>query len=317
MDVLTDVLNTLELKGWLSSCIEVTTSWRFDFAASRDIPFHILNFGGGYLYLEEEPTPRQVKDGDILVFPSGHAHSLCDDLTAPFPKRASLDYDPHRECQVFPFEGEGVKTVLLCGAFHFEYPDEYPLLQFLPEVIHIPGEQGRLAPGLADLMPLIVRESASRQPGAEALLRRLIEMLFIQIIRMWIDKQVDRSSGWLTALQDQPISAALGLIHHFPERRWKVEELAESVALSRSAFAARFTSLVGTPPMKYVTRWRMHLATRLLRKEGKMEQIEQQLGYDSEVAFRKAFKREVGLSPAQYRKRKESSGVWATGKNVH
>lgn len=301
MDVLTDVLNALELKGWLASRTEVAPPWRFDFAASQDSTFHIFNFGGGYLRVEGEPTPLRVEDGDVVVFPHGHAHTICDEFASPLTTAACLDYDAQREYEVFPFEGTGTKTVLLCGAFHFENPGDYSLLQCLPKTIHIPGEQGRMAQGFADIVSFIARESASRQAGAEVMLRRLTEMLFIQVVRVWIEQQAEVSGGWLAALRDQPISTALGLIHQSPERGWKVEELADAVALSRSAFSSRFTHLVGEPPMKYLTRWRMHMATHLLKNEVKMEKIAQQLGYDSEVAFRKAFKREVGIPPARYR----------------
>ncbi len=302
VDVLTDVLNALDLKGWLTSRTEIVPPWRFDFAASRDSTFHILNFGGGYVCVDGEPAPRRVEDGDVIVFPYGHAHTICDELASPLTKAAPLDYDAHRAYDVFPFEGEGIKTVLLCGAFHFEQPSENPLLHCLPKVIHIPGEQGRMAPGFADIVRLIARESASPQSGTEVMLRRLTEMLFIQVVRVWIDQHAETSGGWLGALRDQPIGAALGLIHQFPERGWKVEELADAVALSRSAFSARFTRLVGEPPMTYLTRWRMRRATQLLKNDVTMDRIARQLGYESDVAFRKAFKREVGMPPARYRK---------------
>jgi AraC-like DNA-binding protein len=149
---------------------------------------------------------------------------------------------------------------------------------------------------------LIARESASQQLGAEIMLRRLTELLFIQIIRLWIDQQAEASVGWVGALRDQLISAALGLIHQSPAHKWTVKELAEAVALSRSGFSARFTELVGEPPMAYLTRWRMLRATRLLKNEVRMETIAELLGYESEAAFRKAFKREIGIPPAQYRK---------------
>ncbi len=307
MDVLTDVLNALELKGWLSSRVEIAPPWRIHFAASRDCIFHILNFGSGYLCLEGEPTPLQVGDGDVIVLPSGHTHTICDELTSPLTKVSHLDYDAHREYEISCFEGEGTKSILLCGAFHFEHPGDYPLLQCLPKLIHIPGEQGRMAHGLTDIVKLIARESTSRKAGAETMLKRLTEMLFIQVVRVWIEQQADASGGWLAALRDQPISTALGLIHQSPERGWKVEELAEAVALSRSAFSSRFTHLVGEPPMKYLTRWRMHRATRLLKNDVEIETIALQLGYDSVVAFRKAFRREVGMPPARYRKLGETS----------
>ena len=134
------------------------------------------------------------------------------------------------------------------------------------------------------------------------MLNRLAELLFIQVVRLWIEQQAEASVDWVGALRDQPISAALGLIHQSPERKWTVKELAEHVALSRSAFSARFTKLVGEPPLTYLTRWRMLRATRLLKNEVRIETIAELLGYTSEAAFRKAFKREIGIPPAQYRR---------------
>ncbi|EFH82984.1 AraC family transcriptional regulator [Ktedonobacter racemifer] len=302
MDVLTDVLHSLDLKGWLSSRTEMTTSWRFEFAASQDMIFHILTFGGGYLFIEGEREPLRIEDGDVMLFPHGHAHILCDEPASPLTQAVCLNYEAYREHRLFPSENEGTKMVMLCGAFHFDQPGDSPLLHCLPKVIHIPGERGRMEHGFADIVNFIARESISLKTGSEVMLRRLTEMLFIQVIRLWIDQQADAERGWLAALRDQPISMALGLIHQFPEQGWKVEELAEAVALSRSVFSARFTHLVGEPPLKYLTRWRMQKALRLLKNEVKVEKIAQQLGYESEAAFRKAFKREIGIPPARYRK---------------
>ena len=302
MDVLTDVLNTLELKGWLSSRRELTPPWRYDFAASKDSMFHVLSFGGGYLHVEGEAEPIRVEDGDVVLFPSGHAHSLYDDPTSPLTRLVHLDYNPQRGHHVVYGEGKGPKPLLLCGAFHFEYPNDFPLLHRLPKLIHIPGAQVRMDQGFADLVRFIARESASQQPGAQIMLKRLTELLFIQVIRLWMDQQAEAAVGWIRALRDQPLSAALGLIHQSPEHRWTVKDLAKVAALSRSAFSARFTELVGEPPMTYLTRWRMLRATRLLKNEVRMETIAELLGYKSEVAFRKAFKREIGIPPAQYRK---------------
>jgi AraC-like DNA-binding protein len=302
MDVLTDVLNTLELKGWLSSRRELTPPWRYDFAASKDSMFHVLSFGGAYLHVEGEAEPRRVEDGDVVLFPTGHPHSLYDDPASPLTRLVHLDYHPQRGHHVVYGEVEAPTPLLLCGAFHFEYPNDFLLLHRLPQLIHIPGAQVRMEQGFAEIVRLIARESASQQPGAGVVLRRLTELLFIQIIRLWINQQAEASAGWVGALRDQSISAALGLIHQSPEYRWTVKELAEAAALSRSAFSARFTELVGEPPMTYLTRWRMLRATRLLKNEVRMETIAELLGYTSEVAFRKAFKREIGIPPAQYRK---------------
>lgn len=302
MDVLTDVLNTLELKGWLSSRRELIAPWRYDFAASKDSMFHVLSYGGAYLEVEGEDAPIWVEDGDVLLFPSGHPHSLYDDAQSPLTRLVHLDYNPQRGIQIVTSEANGAKPIMLCGAFHIEYPYNFPLLHRLPKFIHIRGAQGRLEQGFADIINFLARESASTQLGAEVMLNRLTELLFIQVLRLWGDQQAKASAGWVGALRDQPISAALGLIHQSPERKWTVKELADAAALSRSAFSARFTELVGEPPLTYLTRWRMLRATRLLKNEVSMNVIADQLGYESEAAFRKAFKREVGIPPAQYRR---------------
>ncbi len=302
MDVLTDVLNTLEVKGWLSSRRELTTSWRYDFAASKDSMFHVLNYGGAYLHIGGEDEPIRVEDGDVVLFPTGHPHSLYDDPASPLTRLVHLDYHPERGHHIVNGEGTEPKMLMLCGAFHFEYPHDFPLLHRLPRLIHIPGTLGRMEQGFTDIINIIARESASEQAGSQVMLRRLTELLFIQVIRLWIDQQAQASVGWVGALRDQPISTALGMIHQSPEHRWTVKELADVAALSRSAFSARFTELVGEPPLTYLTRWRMLRATRLLKNEVRVETIADMLGYESEAAFRKAFKREIGIPPAQYRK---------------
>jgi AraC-like DNA-binding protein len=302
MDVLTDVLNTLELKGWLSSRRELAPPWRYDFAATKDSMFHVLSYGTAYLQVEGEAEPIRIEDGDVVLFPTGHPHSLYDDPASPLTRLVHLDYNPQRGHQVVYGEGDEPKLLLLCGSFHFEYPNDFPLLNRLPQLIHIRGAQGRVEQGLADIVGIIARESASQQLGADVMLKRLTELLFIQVIRLWINQQAEASVGWVGALRDQPISAALGLIHQSPERQWKVKELADAAALSRSAFSARFTELVGEPPLTYLTRWRMLRATRMLKNEVRMETIADLLGYESEAAFRKAFKREIGIPPAQYRR---------------
>ena len=302
MDALTDVLQALELKGWLHSRMEMALPWRFDFLASQDSTFHLLHVGSGYLFVNGETAPRRVESGDVLLFPFGHAHTISDGLSSPLTRTVQLAYSAHREYQVFPFEGEKPTMAILCGAFHFEYPGDFPFLHCLPNLIHIRGEQGRMARSFAEMVRLLVSEAGADLVGREVVLRRLSELLFIQIIRLWIDQQAENSTGWIAALRDKSISTALSLIHQSPERGWKVEELAEAVALSRSAFSARFSQLVGEPPIAYLTRWRMQRARRLLKNDVKIEKIARLLGYESEVAFRQAFRREVGIPPARYRK---------------
>jgi AraC-like DNA-binding protein len=302
MDVLTDVLDALELRGCISARRALVPPWRYNFAASQDMIFHLLSSGGGYLSLEGDPTPLRIEGGGVLLFPFGHAHSICDELTSPLTQVLHVAYSAQSEYRAVPDAEEGSKMVVLCGAFRLEHPGGFPLLHSLPNVIHIPAQQGHMAPGFTEIVRLIAREAAAPRLGTEVMLRRLTELLFIQVIRIWVEQQAGTSRGWLAALHDQSISTALGLIHQSPERAWKVEELAAAVALSRPVFSARFTRLVGEPPIKYLTRWRMHRATRLLKNDVEVEKIAELLGYESEVAFRKAFKREVGIPPARYRK---------------
>jgi AraC-like DNA-binding protein len=208
-------------------------SLRYNFAASQDMIFHLLSSGGGYLSFEGDPTPLRVEDGAVLLFPFGHAHSICDELTSPLTQVLHVDYDAQREYQGFPGTSDGSKMVVLCGAFHVEHPGAFPLLPSLPKVIHIPAEQGRTVQGFAEIVHLIAREAATPRLGAEVMLRRLTELLFI-----------------------------------------------EAVALSRSEFSARFTRLVGEPPITYLTHWRMHRATRLLKDNVEIEKIAELLGYE-------------------------------------
>ncbi|NJK52574.1 MAG: AraC family transcriptional regulator [Leptolyngbyaceae cyanobacterium SU_3_3] len=303
MDALTDVLDAIELKGCITARTALDPPWHYNFAASQDTIFHLLSSGGGYLSFEGDPTPpMRFEGGGILLFPFGHAHSIYDELTSPLVGVSHVAYSAQSQFRAFPDTDEGSKMVVLCGAFRLKHPGAFPLLHSLPKVIHIPAEQGHISPGFTEIMCSIAREASAPRLGTEVMLRRLTELLFIQVIRIWVEQQAGASKGWLAALHDRSISTALGLIHQSPERKWKVEELAAAAALSRAVFSARFTSLVGKPPIEYLTYWRMYRATRLLKNNVEVEKIAELLGYESEVAFRKAFKREVGMPPARYRK---------------
>src|SRR5215471_7740117 len=129
MDVLTDVLDALELKGWICARRVLVAPWRYHFAASQDMILHLLSFDGGYLSVEGDPTPLRIEDGAVLLFPFGHAHSICDKPTSPLLKVLHVNYDPQKKYQGFPGTSEGTKKAVLCGAFHLEYPDAFPLLR--------------------------------------------------------------------------------------------------------------------------------------------------------------------------------------------
>jgi AraC-like DNA-binding protein len=188
----------------------------------------------------------------------------------------------------------------LCGAFDFEHRGGHPLFDLLPRVLHIPHAAGHSFDAILSLMAI---EAESARPGKETVLRRLADILFIEVLRHWVDRQGAETRGWLGALRDPHIGQSLALIHGQPERAWAVKTLASEAALSRSAFAARFSALVGEPPLQYLTRWRMRMAARLLRTQSLgIAEVAQRVGYASEVAFSKAFKRELGVAPGAYRR---------------
>ncbi len=303
MDVLTDVLNSLQLRGSLYCRSELSAPWALHFLAHPTAVFHVVDRGQCWLKVLGDEAAIQLSAGDLLVLPQGSEHLVADALGSTAFPPVRMDYDAYRECQIWHPNHPGETTLLLCGSFHFEHADDHPLLSLLPRLIHIPCATGDTVAGLRTLLSLMAQEAGSKRPGSETLLRRLADALFVQVLRYWIENQREQAAGWLGALSDTQIGSALTLIHSQPSQAWSVASLATHVAMSRSSFAARFSTLVGEPPMEYLTRWRMSTAARLLRSNQlALVEIAERVGYESEVAFNKAFKRQVGVAPGAYRR---------------
>jgi AraC-like DNA-binding protein len=297
VDVLTDVLSALRLRSSLYCRSELGAPWGLHFLPMTSAVFHVLYHGGGFLCLPGETTLRPLAEGDVVMLPRGEAHTLLSTPDAPLFR--DLRLDQWGECALMRWSDQPT-SVVLCGACEVEQQSGHPLLALLPRVIHIP--QGESGP-LAGILSLMASEAESTRPGKELVLRRLADILFIQILRHWVATQGATTRGWLAALRDEQIGQALGLIHHDPAHPWTVEALASAVALSRAAFAARFTRLVGEPPLHYLTGWRMRTAAQLLQEQRLgVAEVAQRVGYGSEVAFSKAFKRIVGVAPGAYRR---------------
>ena len=197
----------------------------------------------------------------------------------------------------------GARTTLICGAVRFDHPAARNLVSSLPATIHVEASSSPQAEWLQSTLRLMAAEARELRPGGEEVITRLADILVIQAIRSWIETDPAARSGWLGALQDRQIGRAISLIHREPAREWTVASLAREIAMSRSALAARFTELVGEPVMQYVTRWRMHLALSALREEGvTVAELANRLGYRSEAAFSRAFKRVVGVPPGAVRR---------------
>jgi len=243
-----------------------------------------------------------------VLLPKPQAFVLRDSArSAVRPAQEVLKPCPNaRGCQpggVFRFGGGGALTTLVGGHFRMEAGHGNPLLKSLPPIIHVRGDRGTPVQWLESTLQFISSEMASGQPGAETVVSRLADILFVQAVRAYVAEQGDRAGGWLRALVDAQIGAALSLIHQHPEQGWTVESLASRVAMSRSAFAARFTELVEEPPLTYLTRWRMTKASHLLRSgTATMSEIAGQVGYDADAAFSKAFKRWIGTAPGAFRR---------------
>lgn len=304
MDVLTEVLNSLHLQGSLYVRAAFTAPWGVRFTPAPAAAFHILEEGACWLQLDDEPAPRLLTQGDIVVIPQRRGHQLSDDPTSPIRAQIAVrDQASQHHCQFVHAGGGGAQTTMICGMFQFENHAHQPWLRSLPALLHIPGHLRQQNEWFDLTLKFLAYETAEPRPGAVIMTRRLADALFIQLVRVWLETQPAAALGWLGALRDPVVGTALGHLHRDPSHPWTVAALAQEVGLSRSAFAARFTQLVGEPPLHYLTRWRMHIAVGLLRDETVgIKEVALRTGYGSEAAFSIAFKRHFGLAPGAYRR---------------
>jgi AraC-like DNA-binding protein len=192
-------------------------------------------------------------------------------------------------------------TFLFCGRFHLEPLGRKAFLGGLPPLLHVRGSGGRPPEALDPILRLFATEALSDAAGSVIASARLVDLILVHAIRGWLSNGDHDVGGWLGATRDPQIGAALAKLHASPSQHWTVQGLASAVGLSRSPFASRFAALVGEPPLKYLTRWRMHLATNLLRAGGSVREVAFAVGYESEGAFSRTFKRYVGRAPVKLR----------------
>ncbi|MEX5637861.1 AraC family transcriptional regulator [Parafrankia sp. FMc2] len=280
--------------------------------------FHVVLQGSCWLF-PPRGAPIALGVGDVAFLPYGAAHGLADSLSTPLVEAStSLTEIPpgQDDNQNDRQDGDGVPTgrhltdgsaaatVMLCGAYLLDRSRAHPLLEDLPEVIHLPARVGH-RPGLRAAVDLLAGELEQPRPGGDAMLPALLDVLLLHILRAWFDEQSAHGAvtGWAAALRDPAVAAGLCAIHGDPARPWTVAELASQAGLSRAAFARRFAALVGQPPQTYLTWWRMTLAARLLRdSDAPLATVARKTGYSSEFAFAHAFKREYGSAPGKFRR---------------
>jgi AraC-like DNA-binding protein len=304
-DPLGEGLHHLRMSGAFYCRSELTSPWGITLPELPDyLWFHVVTSGSFELEGGDQGWVR-LHSGDLALVTHGAGHVLRSDPGAPAPGILDIEREEVSErYEILRHGGGGERTLLICGAVRFDDPAARNLIAALPDLIRI---EALRAPGMERMqgtLGLIAAETMHPRPGGEAVITRLSDVLVIQAIRAWMDADPDARTGWLGALRDPEIGRALGLIHGDPARPWTVESLAGEVAMSRSAFAARFTALVGEPAMQYLTRFRMQVAMNALRDDGAtIAELASGLGYRSQAAFARAFKRVVGVSPGAIKRR--------------
>ncbi|RKG51189.1 AraC family transcriptional regulator [Corallococcus sp. AB011P] len=303
-DVLADVLDTLRLSTRMHGRFELFAPWGLQFGTSPGAHIILVARGGARLEVEGVPGALELSAGDLAVLPHGGGHTLRDAEDSPVHVLAPGACASARGKGSIRLGGDGERTTLVAASFQLGVAPRTLLFKELPRVIHLAADDAATAPSLASTVQLLLTESASSHPGATVIMSRLADILLVQALRAHIMKSEEscRESG-LRALADPQIGKALALIHERPEEPWTVESLASSVALSRSGFAARFSELVGEPPLEYLVGWRMIKAAQLLREsELPLSEVAPAIGYQSEASFNRAFKRWDGTAPGAYRR---------------
>ena len=303
-DPLGEALHLLRMDGAFYSRAELSAPWGMTLEPmAGHLWFHVVT-AGRVLLETDDAHPLWLQPGDFALVPHGEGHRLRSEPGAPAPGIHDLDLEHVSDrYEIIRHGGGGAPTTLICGAVRFDHPAARHLVDILPRLIAIDGSDTARARWIHGAFQLMAAEARGFRPGGEAVITRLADILVIQAIRAWMETDPAARTGWLGALQDRQIGRALALIHREPARPWTVASLADEIAMSRSAFAARFTELVAEPVMQYVLRWRMHLALHALEtEEVTVGELAHRFGYRSEAAFARAFKRVIGIPPGVARR---------------
>ena len=320
-DALSDVLSAVHLSGSVFFDVTAKSPWVAEAppaaqianevtpGAQHAIEYHVVTRGSCWISLLGDAgfEPVRLEEGDIAVIPHGDPHVVS---SAP-GMRAEPDLDAYRrpeDANALPFalrtggDGPG-DTHLICGFFSCDVRPFNPLLDSLPRFMRFRRDSSQASHSLLDqFIRFASAETGNKRAGSQSVLNRLSELMFVEVIRLHMDQLANNNTGWLAGLRDPLVGRALTLLHSRPAHAWTVEELASEAAASRSALADRFVHLVGCPPIQYLTQWRMQIAAkRLTDPSVKIATIAHEVGYESEAAFSRAFKKFVGRSPSQWR----------------
>lgn len=288
-DLLSDVLQTLRMRGRIFKQGTYCGAWALDATGATGTIFHLVGRGQAWLHQEGEREPLVVRGGDLVMFPRADWHQL-----SGTPRR-----EPGRRAGS---TGEGPFTTVLCARADFETAGTNPVLEALPPVILVRSEDRSTSAELHALARLMLVEYEAGGAGRQGVLDRLAEAMFVLVLRHHMTSTPELK-GFLGALKDERVARALASLHRRPGESWRVETLAREAGMSRTVFAERFTALLGRTPMQYLAAWRMHLADDMLRtRRASVAQVAEQLGYQTETAFRRAFKRVRGMGAGHVRR---------------
>jgi AraC-like DNA-binding protein len=316
-DVLSEVLRVVRLTGAVFFKVDSSAPWVAEAPEAKwiaphvlpgtehVIEYHVITRGSCWGGLVGEP-PLALCAGDVLVFPQGDRHVLSSAPGMRGPVQPEELFHRPKDGQL-PValslnSSGGELTSLVCGFIGCDARPFNPLLATLPRVIHAQRSSNGDRALLEQLIRAAVEESSAPRAGGQTMLARLSELLFLEVVRSYCAGLPSETKGWLAGLRDDVVGRALGLLHDRPAECWSLESLAREVGASRSIVAERFSSFVGTPPMQYLARWRMQLAAALLTgTSATLADVAERVGYGSEAAFSRAFKRWVGVAPSAWR----------------
>jgi AraC-like DNA-binding protein len=315
MNALLDVLRTMRLTGGIFLDCEFTAGWCVTASAigpeevgllAMPYPSHVIAYHyvtrGQMLLQTAGQEPIAIEGGEIVVFPTNDRHKLGSDLNLE-PINAKQLVQPPTDVSLARIDhgGGGAATHVMCGFLGTDTPND-PLIEILPKVLKLQVEQGASGDWIESSLRFAAQEMARGRTGSPAILAQLAECLFMEAVRRYVDTLPPVQRGWLAGMRDPIVGRALALLHTRKDHQWTADALAREIGLSRSAFADRFTRVMGEPPMRYLARQRMQLAARRLRSSHEpVARIAFEVGYESEAAFNRAFKRELGVPPAEWR----------------
>ncbi|NVD41877.1 AraC family transcriptional regulator [Ensifer sp. HO-A22] len=300
MDPLTDIFSSMRIRKAKFTTLDATAPWGVVSIGDPAIKFVLVVRGSGVLTTRENPHTVSLRAGDVFIMFGNEPYQVYDH--ADSRTTDCLDVETLRVGNRIQFGGGGATTTFISGFFEIDRLDTRPLLNVLPKLLHLKSEQSR-SRQFQSVLELLAAEADAPGLGSDAVVRRLFELLFVHAIRAFAQQGLAPKTGWLAAVSDRNLVLAVDAMHSELQMPWTVDQLAKKAGMSRSAFAARFKDVVGQAPLEYLTEWRIYQAARLIESNaGKLSMISRSVGYRSEAAFTKAFRRVMGSAPSQYRK---------------